>query len=69
MPRIQRDFAARSPAEQEWLLQNTWCDGCDEADLGMSAPREYEEDGSVYVQGRCLKCGQVVRSEVFEEAG
>jgi hypothetical protein len=49
------------------MLQNTWCDTCGEADLGISSPREYEEKGRVYVEGQCRKCGQAVRSEVVEK--
>lgn len=57
---------ARSAQEREWMLQNTWCDACAEADLGMDAPREYGEDGRVYVEGLCRKCRRGVRSEVVE---
>jgi len=48
------------------MLQNTWCDACAEADLGMDAAHEYEEDGRVYVEGRCRKCRRTVCSEVVE---
>lgn len=63
----QRDFAARSAEEREWMLNNTWCGACGKADLGMSSPQEYDEDGRVYVEGRCRKCGQAVRSEITEK--
>jgi len=66
MARTERDFAERSAQERDWMLQNTWCDACGEADLGMDAPREYEEDGRVYVEGKCRKCRRRVRSEVVE---
>lgn len=66
MARTKRNFAVRSAREREWILQNTWCDGCAEADLGMDAPREYEENGRVYVEGQCRKCRRRVRSEVVE---
>lgn len=69
MARAERDFAARSAREQEWLLQNTWCDVCAEADLGMDAPREYEADGCVFVEGQCRKCRRDVRSEVVDRDG
>lgn len=67
MSRNQRDFSARSAEEREWMLNNTWCDACGEADLGMSSPQEYDEDGHVYVEGHCRKCGQAVRSEITEK--
>ena len=63
--KIARDFFANSPEDQHWLLRNTWCDTCDAADLGMTDPAEYEEDGHVFVEGRCAKCRGIVRSEVI----
>ena len=66
MTRIERDFQARPPAEQQWMLENTWCDTCGEADLGMHDVREFVEDGVVFVEGSCSKCGALVRSEVVE---
>lgn len=49
------------------MLNNTWCDACGEADLGMSSPQEYDEADRVYVEGHCRKCGQAVRSEITEK--
>jgi hypothetical protein len=66
MKRIPRDSSTRSEPEQQWILQNTWRDACDKADLGMSSPQEYEENGCVFVEGYCKVCGQRVRSEVHE---
>ena len=40
MGRRERPFEARPPAEREWMLDNTWCPGCGEADLGMSFAAE-----------------------------
>jgi hypothetical protein len=70
MTRIDRDFSARPAWEREWMIDNTWCDVCREADLGIVDPEEYELEGRIFVEGRCKKCGQQVRSEVHdEEAG
>jgi len=70
MSRKDRDFSLRPEEEQEWIIQNTWCDTCGQADLGMNFTQEYEEYGRIFVEGQCLKCGQVVQSEVKdEEAG
>lgn len=70
MGKIYRDFEARTELEKGWILENTWCDECDEADLGMTAPREYEEDGRIYVEGRCPRCGQRICSEIaVKDAG
>ena len=32
------DFYQRSEEEQASLLQHTWCDQCQQADLGMTQP-------------------------------
>lgn len=66
MTRIVRNFSARPTSEQEWMLENTWCDSCREADVGMDSPQEYEEQGKIYVEGSCRRCGARVRSEVNE---
>ena len=63
----KRDFHLRPILEQDWLVQNTWCDNCQEADLGLSDPREYEVDGTVFVEGKCKRCNQVVKSTVIEK--
>jgi hypothetical protein len=64
--RITRDFYARSASEQRWFTQNTWCEACHEADLGLNNPVEYEEVGVVYVSGNCRKCDGAVTSVVSE---
>ena len=65
MSRKEPQFSDRPQSEQEWMLENTWCDQCGAADLGMIDPFEYEEDGIVYVSGSCKKCGETVKSEVI----
>ena len=67
MARKARDFKARPLREQKWMLNNTWCDECGEADLGMHSPHEYEENGQIFVEGLCRRCGRVVLSEVRDE--
>ena len=62
--RNSRNFFERAEEERRWLQDNTWCDACGEADLGMSSPTEYEEAGVIFVEGACRRCGQIVRSEV-----
>ena len=67
MTRINRDFQARPTAEREGLLEDTWCNSCGKADLGMDSPREYEENGRIYVEGMCRNCRCAVWSEIIEE--
>ena len=67
MGRTERDFSAREPFLQKWMIDNTWCDVCQKADLGLINPIEYELDGKVFVEGSCRACGGRVISEVSEE--
>jgi hypothetical protein len=62
--RVQRDFSQRSAFEQDWLVENTWCDACGEADLGLVDPVEYEEIGRIFLEGACARCGARVVSEI-----
>ena len=65
--KIIRDFKERSEQEQKWFLQDTWCSKCQLPDLGMVEPSEYEEDGHMFIGGRCTKCGSSVVSEIIEK--
>jgi hypothetical protein len=59
-----RDFSARPAREQQWLTDDSWCDVCNQADLGMREPKEFEEDGKIVVEGLCRKCGSPIRNYV-----
>jgi hypothetical protein len=61
---LKRNFENRPALEREWFSENTWCDICGQADLGMSSIREYEEDGKTIIEGVCNSCGGPVKSEV-----
>lgn len=65
--RVGRDFYRRDRSERTWMLENTWCDGCRLPDLGMDDPCEFEEDGHVYIEGRCRICGRTLTSEVVDQ--
>jgi len=67
MSRIPRKFQLRSPDEQFWFQDQTWCNHCNQADIGLNNPLEYEEDGKIYVEGNCRRCGKTVRSEITEK--
>jgi hypothetical protein len=64
MTRKPRNLEARDHFEQEWLIENTWCEYCEAADLGIDKPFEYEEDGHVFIEGICRRCGRTVKSEI-----
>jgi hypothetical protein len=61
-----RNFFARSPAEQQMLTEDSWCDVCVQADLGMRDPREFEEAGKIVIEGFCKKCGSPIRNYLTE---
>lgn len=65
MTKVKLDFDQLSPLEQEWFLTETWCDSCDEADLGIVDPSYYREDGKEFIEGKCKKCGAVQVTEVI----
>ncbi len=65
--RIERNFFARDKEEQQAFLEQTWCDHCQEADLGMSNPLEYEQEETIFVEGTCNRCGQPVYTELTDD--
>ena len=66
MGRVKRDFYQRDDSERIWMLENTWCADCRLPDLGIDSPREFEEDGQVYLEGSCRICGRRLMSEVVD---
>jgi hypothetical protein len=67
MERVERDFYAREQEDQEAFLSQTWCNTCMEADLGMKDAKEYEQDGVIFVEGVCAKCGEPVCTEIADD--
>ena len=65
--RIERDFSQRSVEEQQDFLSQTWCNNCMEVDLGMKNPKEYESESRVWIEGECVKCGEITITEIVEE--
>ncbi len=64
--RVQKDFAARDQHERESLLANTWCNVCEQADLGMTDPVEFEDGEGSILEGRCADCGSPVETLLTE---
>jgi hypothetical protein len=64
--RVPRNFAARPELDRLSMLEATWCGACAQADLGMSDPEEYEEDGRVFLAARCRRCGGAIVTELLE---
>lgn len=67
MSKTERDFYQRDAEEQASFLEQTWCNNCQEADLGMTDPKEYEVDDMIIIEGKCKKCGETVTTEIFGE--
>ncbi len=64
--RVPRDFFARDWIDQQSICDNTWCNKCDEADIGLLNPVEYEEDGRIFVEGACARCRGTIVTEIKE---
>jgi len=62
--RIKRDFYARDEDEQREFLKMTWCNTCMKEDLGMVEPEEYEIEGRIFIDGKCVKCNSTVTTEL-----
>jgi len=65
--RVEYDFFTRGEDEREALLTHTWCDHCQQADLGMTHPVEYEHQGLRFVEGRCRACAEIVFTELSDD--
>lgn len=64
---VKRDFSARDLDEQQDLLQQTWCNHCQEVDLGMCNAEEFATKDRVWIEGDCNKCGNKTVTELIEE--
>ncbi|WP_299181775.1 hypothetical protein [uncultured Neptuniibacter sp.] len=65
--RIERDFNLRSEEDKKAFLEQTWCDHCQEVNLGMVEPEEYELNETIFIEGKCAKCGTVILTELTDE--
>jgi len=65
--RIERDFNLRAEDDKNAFLEQTWCDACQEVNLGMIEPIEYEQNDTVFIEGKCAKCGGLIITELTDE--
>jgi len=65
--RIERNFELRDAEEKKAFLEQTWCDQCQEVNLGMVEPEEYELNEIIFIEGKCAKCGHVILTEITED--
>jgi hypothetical protein len=61
------DLATLPEIERDMYLHDSWCDSCNEADLGISNPELYIEGGRKYISGNCKVCGALCSSEIIEK--
>ncbi len=61
------DFYQRPEDEQTDFLSLTWCNECNEMDLGMTDPKEYCSDSRHWIEGKCKVCSAVVITEIQED--
>jgi hypothetical protein len=66
--RTLRDFWQRDQLDQSIICDNTWCNVCKQADIGLVQPNEYEEDGRIFVEGKCARCSTLVVTELTEKS-
>ncbi len=65
--RITRDFNQRDEDEKKAFLEQTWCDNCQEVNLGMVEPEEYELNEIIFIEGKCAKCSTVILTEITDD--
>ena len=51
--------------EKEHFLNETWCDKCGKADLGLKEPVMYIENGKTFIKGKCVVCGKSQISQII----
>lgn len=66
MERSKRDFFRRSEADQQEFLTQTWCNKCQQPDLGMTDPVEFVQGKTTQIEGKCVKCGEAVVTELTD---
>lgn len=63
------DLSTLPEIERDIYLNDSWCDKCNEADLGIVNPELYVESGRKYICGNCKICGTECISEIIERQG
>ena len=58
------NFDDLEQCDKEFFINDSWCDYCDEADLGITEPNIYILDEKQYLEGNCKVCGNKQTTEV-----
>ena len=61
------DIGSLPEIERDIYLQESWCDKCGKADLGIVNPELYIESGQKYISGNCKVCGAQCVSTIIEK--
>ncbi len=59
------EFSSLEEVERNMYLEDTWCNECSEADLGIVNPEMYIEDDRKFISGNCKSCGTQCISEII----
>jgi hypothetical protein len=59
------DLSSLDEIERSLYLDDTWCDNCSEADLGIGRPELYIENNRKFISGSCNVCGELCTSEII----
>ena len=58
-------FEELSEVEKDCYLSESWCFKCNKPDLGIKEPLLYIEEGKTFIEGKCVVCGEVQRSQII----
>jgi hypothetical protein len=61
------DLNSLDDIDRSMYLDDTWCDNCSKADLGIDKPELYIEDNRQFISGYCKICGDHSISEIITE--
>lgn len=63
----KRDFYLREEEERDLLIAEVWCHRCQDFNLGLDEPVEYEGNGMIFLEGKCAQCASTVVMEILEQ--
>lgn len=64
----KRDFYLREEEERDLLIAEVWCYHCQDVNLGLDEPVEFEGNGMTFLEGKCAECGSTVVMEILEQS-
>ena len=65
--KTKRDFNIRDEEERDMLIAEMWCHRCQDFNLGLDEPQEFEGNGMIFLEGKCAQCGSTVVMEIEEQ--